>query len=71
MGLQLIREGARISIGSPILVHDEVFSCARCDQAYKLHYSPGQEHRLKGWIVKARSAVNESHPVHPDTVAVL
>jgi hypothetical protein len=70
MPVQLIREGTKISTGGPMLVNDELFTCSHCDQAYKLHYSPGESNRLKEWILKASKAVSDSHPVHPDTVAV-
>jgi hypothetical protein len=71
MGVQLIKTGAKIVLGEPLKVHADKILCDRCDQSYAFHYSPGEEHRLKDWLLKAKAAVNISHDNnHPDTVAV-
>jgi Fe2+ or Zn2+ uptake regulation protein len=71
MAVQLIKNGARIVLGAPFKVHSDKILCDDCGQSYELHYSTGEEHRLKEWLPKAKAAVNNSHANHhPDTVAV-
>jgi hypothetical protein len=67
MAVELIKTGARIQDG--LLIHPQKIDC-NCEQSYDLHYSPGEAHRLKYRITKAKRAVNKSHADnHPDTVA--
>jgi hypothetical protein len=71
MAVQLIKTGARIALGHPLKLHQDKILCENCDQSYQFHYSPGEEHRLKEWLPKARAAVNKSHTDnHPDSVDV-
>jgi hypothetical protein len=71
MSVQLIKTGARIAIGHPLKVHPDKILCDHCDQSYEFHYAPGEEHRLKEWLPKAKPAANESHADnHPDSVAI-
>jgi len=69
MLVELIKTGAHIHDG--LVIHPEKILCDRCDYSYEFHYSPGEEHRVKEWLPKARVAVNKSHANnHPDSVAV-
>jgi hypothetical protein len=71
MAVQLIKTGARIALGHPLKVHSDKILCDRCDQNYEFHYPPGEEHRLKEWLPKAKAAVNKSHTDnHPETLAL-
>jgi hypothetical protein len=69
MPVELVKTGARIQDG--LLVHPEKIVCDQCTQDYELHYSEGEEHRIKEWLPKAKAAVNKSHSNnHPDSLAV-
>jgi hypothetical protein len=75
MSVQLIKTGARITLGHPLKVHPDKILCDYCGQSYDFHYSPGEEHRLKGWLPKAggRASLGENqnpqvqkrYPGHP------
>jgi len=61
MAVQLIKTGARVALGHPLRVHPDKILCDYCDQGYEFHYTPGEEHRVKEWLPKAKAAVNSSH----------
>jgi hypothetical protein len=69
MAVELIKVGARIYDG--LQIYPDKVLCDLCYQSYELHYSNGEEHRLKDWLAKAQQAVNNSHANnHPDTVCL-
>jgi hypothetical protein len=48
------------------LPNQQMVTCPRCEQTYRLAYSDDEWHRLSAWLGKAGRAMRESHKTGHD-----
>ncbi len=61
MAVELIKETQGKTSIVDNLFHQEKVKCDGCDQTYQFRYSKAESHRLKEWLPKARTVVNNNH----------
>ena len=64
----------KIVNGKPVisdtLLNEQIVSCPRCEQKYRLGYSEGEWHRVKDWLKLAESAIRKDHDLRHEAVSI-